>query len=68
MRFRLTVDDSDYKGNITNLYNGQKIDGSSGLTATGKLEWTPTDNLSVHPVAALQPQRVDLLRQVRSLR
>jgi iron complex outermembrane receptor protein len=45
VRFRLTVDDSDYKGNVTNLYNGQKVDGSSGLTATGKLEWTPTDNL-----------------------
>lgn len=47
LRFRLTVDDSDYKGNILNIYNGQKIDGSSGLTVTGKLEWTPTDNLSV---------------------
>jgi iron complex outermembrane receptor protein len=46
VRFRLTVDDSDYKGNITNLYDGQKIGGSSGLTATGKLEWAPTDNLS----------------------
>ena len=45
VHFRLTVDDSDYKGNVTNLYNGQKIDGSSGLTATGKLEWRPTDNL-----------------------
>jgi iron complex outermembrane receptor protein len=46
LRFRLTVDDSDYKGNVTNIFNGQKIDGSSGLTATAKLEWTPTDALS----------------------
>jgi iron complex outermembrane receptor protein len=47
LRFRLTVDDSDYKGNVINIYNGQKVDGSSGLTVSGKLEWTPTDNLLV---------------------
>ena len=46
LRYRLTVADSDYKGNVTNIYNDTKVDGSSGLTVTGKLEWTPTDNLS----------------------
>jgi iron complex outermembrane receptor protein len=47
VRVRLTVNDSDYKGNITNLTTGQKIDGSSGLTARAKLEWRPNDNLTV---------------------
>jgi len=46
VRARLTVADSDFPGNITNLYTGQKVDGSSGLTATAKIEWTPTDNLT----------------------
>jgi iron complex outermembrane recepter protein len=46
VRVRLTVDDSDYKGNVTNLTTGRKVDGSSGLTATGKIEWTPLDNLT----------------------
>jgi iron complex outermembrane receptor protein len=46
LRYRLTVDDSDYDGNVTNIYNGQKVNGSSGLTVSGKLEWLPTDNLT----------------------
>src|SRR5882757_5226963 len=45
VRARLTVADSDYKGNVLNLYDGSRINGSSGLTATAKIEWTPTDNL-----------------------
>ena len=47
LRFRLTVADSDYDGNTTNLVNGQKINGSSGLTTTAKLEWVPTENLTI---------------------
>ena len=47
LRYRLTISDSDYDGNLTNIYNGQKINGSSGLTATGKLEWLPTDNFTL---------------------
>jgi iron complex outermembrane receptor protein len=47
VRVRLTVADSDYRGNVTNITTGQKINGSSGLTATGKIEWTPTDNLTL---------------------
>ena len=47
LRLRLTVDDSDYHGNVDNLTTGQKIDGSSGLTARAKLEWIPNDNLTV---------------------
>jgi len=47
VRVRLTVADSDYDGNVTNLTTGKQINGSSGLTATGKIEWTPTDNLTL---------------------
>ena len=46
VRARLTVANSDYDGNITNLTTGKKVGGSSGLTATAKIEWTPTDNLT----------------------
>jgi len=46
LRYRLTVDDSHYDGNVTNIYNGQKINGSSGLTVAGKLQWLPTDNFT----------------------
>jgi iron complex outermembrane receptor protein len=47
VRVRLTVANSEYDGNVTNLTNGEKVNGSSGLTATGKIEWTPTDNLKL---------------------
>jgi iron complex outermembrane receptor protein len=47
VRVRLTVADTDYKGNVTNLTTGQKVNGSSGLTTTGKIEWTPTDSLTL---------------------
>jgi iron complex outermembrane receptor protein len=46
VRARLTVADSKFDGNITNLTTGEKVDGSSGLTATAKIEWTPTENLT----------------------
>jgi iron complex outermembrane receptor protein len=47
VRVRLTVADSDYDGNVTNLTTGRKVNGSSGLTTTGKIEWTPTDSLTL---------------------
>src|SRR5882757_4700995 len=46
LRVRLTVSDSDYDGNIKNITTGRKVNGSSGLSTTGKIEWTPTDNLT----------------------
>ena len=47
LRYRLTVDNSHYDGNVTNIFNDQKINGSSGTTVRGKLEWLPTDDLTV---------------------
>lgn len=47
LRYRLTVADSHYDGNVTNIFNDSKINGSSGLTVSGKLQWLPTDNLTV---------------------
>ena len=47
VRIRLTVSDSDYDGNIKNITTGEKVNGSSGLTTTAKIEWTPTDNLTL---------------------
>ena len=44
---RLTVAKSDYDGNVKNLTTGKNVNGSSGFTATAKLVWTPTENLTV---------------------
>ena len=47
VRVRLTVAKSDYDGNVKNLTTGKNVNGSSGLTATAKIEWTPTENLTL---------------------
>jgi iron complex outermembrane receptor protein len=47
VRVRLTVSKSDYDGNLKNLTTGKNVNGSSGLTATAKIEWTPTENLTL---------------------
>jgi iron complex outermembrane receptor protein len=47
VRARLTVSKSDYDGNLKNLTTGKNVNGSSGLTATAKIEWTPTENLKL---------------------
>ena len=47
IRVRLTVSKSDYDGNLKNLTTGKNVNGSSGLTATAKIEWTPTENLKL---------------------
>jgi iron complex outermembrane receptor protein len=47
IRIRLTVAKSDYDGNLKNLTTGKNVNGSSGLTATAKIEWTPTENLKL---------------------
>ncbi|MBW8858548.1 MAG: TonB-dependent receptor, partial [Caulobacter sp.] len=47
VRMRLTVARSDYDGNLKNLTTGKNVNGSSGLTATAKIEWTPTANLKL---------------------
>ena len=48
VRIRLTVSKSDYDGNLKNLTTGKNVNGSSGLTATAKIEWTPTENLKLN--------------------
>jgi iron complex outermembrane receptor protein len=47
VRVRLTVSKSDYDGNLKNLTTGKNVNGSAGLTATAKIEWTPTENLKL---------------------
>ena len=44
---RLTAAKSDYDGNVKNLTTGKNVNGSSGFTATAKLVWTPTENLTL---------------------
>lgn len=44
---RLTVAKSDYDGNLKNLTTGKNVNGSAGFTATAKLVWTPTENLTL---------------------
>jgi iron complex outermembrane receptor protein len=47
VRVRLTVAKSDYDGNVKNLTTGKNVNGSAGFTATAKIEWTPTENLTL---------------------
>jgi iron complex outermembrane receptor protein len=47
IRVRLTVAKSDYDGNVKNLTTGKNVNGSAGLTATAKIVWTPTENLTL---------------------
>ena len=44
---RVTVAKSDYDGNVKNLTTGKNVNGSAGFTATAKLVWTPTENLTL---------------------
>jgi iron complex outermembrane receptor protein len=44
---RLTVAKSDFDGVVKNLTTGKNVNGSAGLTATAKLVWTPTDQLTL---------------------
>jgi iron complex outermembrane receptor protein len=47
IRIRLTVAKSDYDGNVKNLTTGKNVNGSAGFTATAKIQWTPTENLTL---------------------
>jgi iron complex outermembrane receptor protein len=44
---RVTIAKSDYDGNVKNLTTGKNVNGSAGFTATAKLVWTPTENLTL---------------------
>ncbi|WP_034159107.1 TonB-dependent receptor [Sphingomonas sp. ERG5] len=52
LKFRVTASRNVYDGNIINLTTGNRQNGSKGLTVTGKLVWTPSDDFT----ASLQPR------------
>jgi iron complex outermembrane receptor protein len=45
--YRLSASRSEYAGNVTNLYDGSKINGRDETSVRGKLVWRPNDDLSV---------------------
>jgi iron complex outermembrane receptor protein len=45
--FRFTGNYDDYAGNVTNLFNGDKINGRRIVSTRGKLVWDPTDKLNI---------------------
>jgi iron complex outermembrane receptor protein len=45
--YRLSASRSEYAGNVTNLYDGSKINGRDETSVRGKLVWRPTDDLSI---------------------
>ncbi|MDB5455099.1 MAG: TonB-dependent receptor, partial [Caulobacter sp.] len=47
LRARLTASQTEFDGILKNLTTGKKINGSRGFTLTGKLEWTPTEDLQL---------------------
>lgn len=52
LKVRLTAARNDFDGNVKNLTTGDRLNGSKGFTLTGKLQWQPTDQISV----SLQPR------------
>lgn len=47
LRYRVTANYDAYAGNITNLYNGHKVNGSDTFSTRGKLVWSPTSTTDV---------------------
>jgi iron complex outermembrane receptor protein len=52
LKMRLTVARDSYAGNVRNITNGTWLNGSKGLTVTGKLQWDPSEKITV----SLQPR------------
>ncbi len=44
---RLATNYDDYDGNVTNLNNGHKVNGSEVFSTRGKLVWDPVDTLHI---------------------
>lgn len=44
---RIAVNKSDQPGNLTNLADGKKVNGSGGKTVMAKFQWTPIRDLQV---------------------
>jgi iron complex outermembrane receptor protein len=51
LRGGLTAVYGQYDGSATNVYDGSKVNGYERLGFRGKLEWTPSDNLTVNLIA-----------------
>lgn len=47
LSFRVTAQRNSWDGNVENITNGTRLNGTKGFTLTGKLLWKPTDNFSV---------------------
>jgi iron complex outermembrane receptor protein len=47
IRVRLTGAYTDYAGNVLNLTTGKRENGSRGVTFTGKIDWSPTENFQL---------------------
>jgi iron complex outermembrane receptor protein len=52
LKVRLTAARNDFDGNVKNITTGDRLNGSKGFTLTGKLQWDPSDQISV----SLQPR------------
>jgi iron complex outermembrane receptor protein len=47
LKFRLSVNHSEYQGNVHDLTTGTWVNGEQDTTVRGKLLWTPTDDWKV---------------------
>ncbi len=45
--FRINVNRDQFDGNVKNLYNGDKVNGRDVTSVRGKLQWDPTDTITV---------------------
>ncbi len=47
VRMRIAASSTDYDGTVKNLTDGGHLNGTKGKTVLGKLEWTPTESVTV---------------------
>jgi iron complex outermembrane recepter protein len=45
--FRLSANYDDYDGNVTNLFDGDKVNGRKIISTRGKLVWDPTEKVNI---------------------
>ena len=45
--FRLSANYDDYDGNVTNLFDGDKVNGRKIVSTRGKLVWDPTEKVNI---------------------
>ena len=65
--FRLSAFNKDYDGHIRNVANGERVDGSESWGLRGKLQFDPTDKLTVTLIGDYRESESEPVVTVRSV-